>query len=315
MTTIRSTHRLLGLSAILILTGTAWGQNTYHASIDAWRTEREATIKADDGWLTVTGLFWLKEGRNNFGTGADNEIVLPSGSGPTRAGTFLLKEGKITLQVVEDADVSLAGKAIHSLDVKTDAKGPPDVLRIADLSLTVIKRGQRYGVRLKDRHSRNRKEFTGLRWYPVQESFRIAARFIPYDQPKEIEIVNVIGDVEKSKSPGVLTFTLQGQQYRLEPIVDEGKLFIIFKDLTSGKTTYPAGRFLYAEAPKDAPKESIVTLDFNQAINPPCAFTAFATCPLPPRQNRLNIAIEAGEQTYHAGGVIPNNRQKRRSRR
>ena len=302
MTTISSKHRLIFLLVILILTLVALGQNSYHASMKVWRTEREATLKADDGWLTVTGLFWLKEGANNFGTGPDNEIVLPSGSGPARAGTFSLKEGKITLRVVEDADVSLAGKAIRTLEVKTDATGPPDVLRIADLRLTVIRRGARYGVRLKDRHSKNLKEFTGLKWYPVQESFRIAARFIPYDQSQEIEIVNVIGDVEKSKSPGVLTFTLQGRQYRLEPIIDEGKLFIIFKDLTSGKTTYPAGRFLYAEAPKAGPKESVVTLDFNQAINPPCAFTAFATCPLPPRQNRLNIAIWAGEQTYHRKG-------------
>ena len=302
MSNISSKHRLACITAILILTGIVQGQNSYRTSTETWRKEREASLKTDDGWLTVTGLFWLKEGANNFGTAAENEIVLPPGSSPAQAGSFLLNKGKITLRVASGAHLSLGGKSVRSREVKTDAKGSPDVFRIADLRLTVIKRGERFGVRLKDKHSKARNAFTGLKWYPVQESFRIAATFTPYDEPKEIEIVNVIGDVEKSKSPGVLSFSMQGREYRLEPIVDEGKLFIIFKDLTSGKTTYPAGRFLYAEAPKDRKKASSITLDFNRAINPPCAFTAFATCPLPPRQNRLDIAIEAGEQTYHSNG-------------
>jgi uncharacterized protein (DUF1684 family) len=309
MTINSSIHRLVYVFVILIVAAIAEGQGSYRTSIESWRQEREAQLKTDQGWLTVTGLFWLKEGANNFGTGADNEIVLPSGSAPARAGVFVLGTGKVTLRVAEKADVRLAGKPIRTLKVKTDAAGPPDVLRIGDLTLTVIKRGARIGIRLKDKHSANRKEFTGLKWYPVQESFRIAATFIPYDRPKEIEIVNIIGDVEKSKSPGVLTFKLQGRDYRLEPIVDEGKLFIIFRDLTSGKTTYPAGRFLYAEAPKAGKKESLVTLDFNRAINPPCAFTAFATCPLPPRQNHLDIAVEAGEQTYHASNKATKDEQ------
>ena len=305
MAAIRSQHRLATLSAIVILAGVALAQDSYRRSIDTWRAEREKTIKGEEGWLSVTGLFWLKEGPNHFGAGADNEIVLPLESGVARAGIFLLDQGKITLHVEDGVGVSLAGEPVRRLEVKTDAAGSPDVLRIGGLSLTVIKRGKRYGVRLKDDLSRNRREFTGLKWYPVRESFRVAARFIAYDQPKEIDIVNVLGDVEKSKSPGVLSFTLLGRTHRLEPIIDDGKLFIIFKDLTSGKTTYPAGRFLYAEMPKDdanqGPKDSVVILDFNQAINPPCAFTDFATCPLPPRQNRLNIAIDAGEKTYHLG--------------
>jgi uncharacterized protein (DUF1684 family) len=299
MTTIRPRHLLICPSAILLVLCVGLSQTSYHASTESWRLEREAQLKADEGWLTVTGLFWLKEGANTFGTDAGNEIVLPPGSAPARAGVFLLGNGKVTLRAAENAGVRLRGKPIRTLKVQTDAAGPPDVLRIGDLALTVIKRGERLGIRLKDKHSRNRKEFAGLKWYPVQESFRIAATFIPYDRPKEIEIVNILGDVEKSKSPGVLSFKLQGRDYRLEPILDEGKLFIIFKDLTSGKTTYPAGRFLYADAPKPGKKESVVTLDFNRAINPPCAFTDFATCPLPPSQNRLNIAIEAGEKTYH----------------
>ena len=301
MTSISSKRRLVCITTILILTGIALGQSSYRTSTETWRKEREASLRTDDGWLTVTGLFWLKEGGNKFGTASENEIVLRPGSGPARAGTLLLNKGKITIRVAADAHVSLGGKPIRSREVKTDAKGSPDVLRIADLRLTVIKRGERFGVRLKDKHSKARDSFTGLKWYPVQESFRVAATFTPYGEPREIEIVNVIGDVEKSKSPGVLSFNLQGRAYRLEPIVDEGKLFIIFRDLTSGKTTYPAGRFLYAEYPKDKTRASSITLDFNRAINPPCAFTAFATCPLPPRQNRLEIAIEAGEQTYHSG--------------
>jgi uncharacterized protein (DUF1684 family) len=130
----------------------------------------------------------------------------------------------------------------------------------------------------------------------VRESYRVEATFTPFEKPKEITIINVLGDEVKMRNPGILSFTLNGQDFQLKPVVEEeGKLFIIFRDLTAGRSTYPAGRFLDADAPKDGK----VILDFNEATNPPCAFTAYATCPLPPKQNYLPIAIEAGEQTYH----------------
>jgi uncharacterized protein (DUF1684 family) len=273
----------------------ASGQDSYRGKIAKFRTEREAELKTEDGWLSVAGLFWLKEGENRFGADPSNEIVLPEGSAPGRAGVFELRDGKTTLRVEGGVAVSLNGKAITTLEMKSDEKQKPDVIRLGSLSINVIKRGERYGIRVKDPNSEQRREFKGLRWFPVKQSYRITANFVTYDPPKQIEIPNVLGDVNKTPSPGYVVFNLKGKEYRLDPILeDKDKLFFIFSDLTNGKTTYGAGRFLYAALPRHGK----VTLDFNRAENPPCAFTQFATCPLPPRQNRLNVAIEAGELNY-----------------
>jgi uncharacterized protein len=271
------------------------GQTSYQATIEAWREKREAGLKNDGGWLTVAGLFWLKEGSNNLGTDRSNDIVLPSGSAPAKVGTLEFHNGKTTLRVAEGVTVLSKGQPVTTLEMQPDVSENPDIINVGDLTMFVIKRGQRYGIRLKDKNSKQRREFTGLHWYPVKESYLITAKFVPYDKPKEIPITSIIGDVDNMPSPGYVTFKLADQEYRLEPVLEDEKLFFIFKDLTSGKSTYPAGRFLYADMPKDG----TVTLDFNKAYNPPCAFTAFATCPLPPPQNRLKVAIEAGELTYH----------------
>ncbi|MBL8166994.1 MAG: DUF1684 domain-containing protein [Acidobacteria bacterium] len=272
-------------------------QDSYDNTIEKWRTERETKLKANDGWLTVTGLFWLREGQNEFGSAPTNDIVLPPGSAPDKLGSFEWLNGKITLHVAEGATVTANGKSVRELVLYSETVKRPEVIEAGDLSFLLLKRGDRWGIRLKDKNSFARQNFTGLRWYPAKESYRIAAEFIAYDQPKDIPIVNILGDIENYKSPGLLKFKLNGQEYTLEPVNSGGdRLFIIFRDLTSNKTTYPASRFLYADAPKDGK----VILDFNQAINPPCAFTAYATCPLPPKQNRLNVAIEAGELIYHS---------------
>ena len=271
--------------------------NSYRQKIEKWRAEKEAELKSDNGWLTVAGLFWLKEGVNRFGTDASNEIVLPEGSAPAKAGEFEFHAGKTTLRVENGVAATSNGKPVTTIELKTDEKQQPDIINIGSLSLNVIKRGERYGVRVKDKNSKQRREFTGLRWFDIKESYRITATFVRYDKPKEIEIPNVLGDVNKMPSPGYVTFKLDGKEYRLDPVLEgKDKLFFIFSDSTSGKATYGAGRFLYA----DLPEGETVVLDFNQAINPPCAFTPFATCPLPPRQNRLRVAIEAGELNYHS---------------
>lgn len=275
----------------------ASAQESYDQTIQKWRAEREAKLKADDGWLTVTGLFWLREGQNEFGSAPTNDIVLPPGSAPDKLGSFEWLNGKITLRVAEGATVTANSKPVRELVLHSETVKRPEVIEAGDLSFLLLKRGDRWGIRLKDKNSFARQSFTGLRWYAAKESYRIAAEFIAYDQPKDIPIVNVLGDIENYKSPGLLKFKLNGQEYTLEPVNSGGdRLFIIFRDLTSNKTTYAASRFLYADAPKDGK----VILDFNQAINPPCAFTAYATCPLPPKQNRLNVAIEAGELIYHS---------------
>jgi uncharacterized protein (DUF1684 family) len=288
------------LAVASITAGTAGAQDSYDKTIQTWRAEREAKLKADDGWLTVSGLFWLREGRNDFGAAPANDIVLPPGSAPDKLGTFELANGKVTLHVAEGAAVTANGKPVRELELHSDvaeAAKKPVLIQAGELSFLLLKRGERFGIRLKDKNSAVRRDFTGLRWYPAKESYRVTAEFIPYEQPREIPILNILGDIEKYKSPGLLKFKLNGQDYTLEPVTSGGdKLFIILRDLTSNKTTYAASRFLYADKPKDGQ----VILDFNQAINPPCAFTAYATCPLPPKQNRLNVAIEAGELTYHA---------------
>ena len=268
----------------------------YRAAVEKWRQDRETRLKSDTGWLTVAGLFWLKPGANRFGSAKDNDIVLPSGA-PGLAGIFELKGDKVTVKIQSGATVTSAGEAITQMEMKSDSEGEPSILALGDLSMFVIKRGDKYAIRLKDKNSRMRKDFTGLTWFGVDPGYRITAEFTPFEPAKQIPIPNILGQTENLPSPGYVTFRLHGKNVRLEPVLespDAKELFFIFRDKTSGKTTYPSGRFLYAEMAQ----EGKVVLDFNKAYNPPCAFTPYATCPLPPPQNRLEVPIEAGERNY-----------------
>jgi uncharacterized protein (DUF1684 family) len=279
-----------------ILAAPAAAQQSDHAypeQIQKWREDYDAALKQDDGWLTVAGLFWLKKGDNGFGTGLSNTIVLPEGSAPEFAGTFIFHDGKTRVLARPGVALLLNGRPLQTeMPLTPDSpSGKPDRMTLGRLSMIVIKRGDRYGIRLWDKASSARREFQVSSWFPIQESYRITARFTSYPQPKMIAILNVLGDSEDTPSPGYATFERDGKQFRLEPVLEDNQLFFLFKDLTSGKQTYPAGRFVYADLPKDGK----VVLDFNKAHNPPCAFTSYATCPLPPRQNYLPAAIEAGE--------------------
>jgi uncharacterized protein len=272
------------------------GQSSFHVENQKWREKREAELKGEEGWLTVAGLFWLKAGPNTFGTGSNQSIVLPNGSAPAHVGTLELASGVVTLKSAPGIRVLVNDKVVGEFEMRFDGEEPPAPFTVASLKLSVIKRGERYGLRVRDKNSAARREFTGLRWFPARESYRVTASFTPDPQAKEIIIMNVLGDELKMKSPGTLSFELNGKRYQLRPVVeDDKKLFILFKDKTAGKTTYGAGRFLYADLPQDGK----VVLDFNRAENPPCAFTLYATCPLPPRQNFLPIPINAGEMDFH----------------
>ena len=274
----------------------ASGQTSFTADTQKWREQHETEIKAEDGWLTVSGLFWLKEGTTTIGTGEKSDIVLPARSAPVTVGSLELNNGVVSLRVSDGVVVQVNDKPVQEYVMTFETDKPPDQFKVGSLKLGVIKRGNRYGLRVRDKNSPARLHFKGLKWFPARENYRIIATFTAYDEPKEIRIMNVLGDELKLKTPGLLTFTLNGQKFELRPVIeDEKKLFIIFRDLTAGKTTYPAGRFLYADLPKDGK----VVLDFNRAENPPCAFTEFATCPLPPRQNFMNTAINAGEMRFH----------------
>jgi uncharacterized protein (DUF1684 family) len=219
--------------------------------------------------------------------------VLPRG--PARAGVFQFRGGKTVFRASQGVNASINGKpASAAAPLKSDTDGTPDQVRMDGLTMFVIHRGNRYGIRLRDPESKQRREFTGEHWFPVNGSYRVSAKFVAYDKPNMIPITNVLGQTELEPSPGYATFALQGRALRLEPVTEDDHLFFIFRDLTAGHETYAAGRFLYAAVPKNG----VVELDFNKAENPPCAFTAFATCPLPPKQNRLEVRIEAGELNY-----------------
>ncbi len=272
----------------------------YRAEVRKWREDRESRLKADGGWLTVAGLFWLKEGVNAFGSDPAGDLVLPAGA-PARAGVFVFARGRTTVRLQPGVQATVGGTPVTTRELKSDESGSPDVLVMGPLTFQIIKRGERYGVRLKDNNSATRKAFTGLRWYDVREDYRITARFTSYPAPRPVKVPNILGQSELMPSPGFAVFSWGGQEIRLEGVLEEPQaeeLFFIVRDQTSGKETYPAGRFLYA----DLPKQGKIVLDFNKAYNPPCAFTAYATCPLPPPQNWMPVRIEAGELEYGSHG-------------
>ena len=280
------------LSLALFLTfAQAHPAMTYPESIQEWRQTREAGLKTDNGWLTVSGLFWLEQGSNKAGADDSKPIRLPDGY-PKEFGSFERTGENVVFHAAKGVFTSPGGPTVR---LRSDADGAtPDVLRFRDLALTVIKRSGRLAVRMRDTNSKMRRDFTGLKWFPIRPNMSVEAKWVAYEQPKTIAIPNVLNFVDEQKTLGYAVFQLHGKEHTLEPIIEGHELFYIFKDLTAGKETYPAGRFLYSEMPVDGK----VILDFNKAQNPPCAFTPYATCPLPPKQNRLQTRIEAGELTY-----------------
>jgi uncharacterized protein (DUF1684 family) len=268
----------------------------YRDEIRKYRASREAELQADDGWLTVAGLFWLKPGANVVGSAAGSDIRLPK-KAPARVGVFELKDGRVMFTADPNTHVTSVGKPVGTRAVAAPTQDP-SALAIGDLRMFVVRREDRFGIRMRDLNSTMRREYKGLRFYPVRSVFRVGARFFPYDKPRTIAIPNVLGQAPEMESPGYVTFTLNRKAFRLEPVyeTDERKdLFFIFKDTTSRDATYPAGRFLHT----DLPKNGVVMVDFNKAYNPPCAFTDFASCALPPIQIPLHVRIEAGELAYH----------------
>jgi uncharacterized protein len=270
----------------------------YQKTIADWRAQQEASLKAEDGWLTVVGLHWLKEGENRVGSNVSFEVPLPK-SAPDRAGTITVRAGKVRFKPAAGVAVSFNGKPAAETELKPDTTPNYDVLAVGKVKFFVIKREDKFGVRVKDNDSIAHKEFSGLRWYPVDPSWRIQAKFIPWDKPHPLTFDTTVGVKERDESPGYVSFQRNGKRFTMEPVVDGKQLWFVMRDLTSGKTTYAASRFLYADLPKGGiQKSGVVEIDFNRAENPPCVFTDFATCPLPPAQNRLPLAVTAGEQMY-----------------
>jgi uncharacterized protein (DUF1684 family) len=264
----------------------------YRASVEKWRQEYEADLTSDHGWLTISGLFWLHEGENRFGSDPANDIVLPE-SAPADAGSFDFHAGKTIAHIKPGVAATVNGKPVDTAELRPDSRD--DRVILGPLTLWVHASGDRYAIRLRDPKSMLRRDFHGLAWFPVDQSYRVVARFVAYDQPRRVPIQNLAGDSLALPISGYVVFTLHGQEFRLECQTEsDGSLSFVIRDLTSGKETYAASRFLDADAPKDG----AVVLDFNEAYNPPCAYNPYTTCPLPPPGNRLHTRIEAGEKAY-----------------
>jgi uncharacterized protein (DUF1684 family) len=253
----------------------------YAKAMEKWRAERLAEINGEDGWTTLVGLFWLKPGSNKIGSDPSNDIVLPRPGAQKFVGSIILAHGIVRLEADPKAGITSGGRSVTSMDLQSDEKGKPTSLLLGSLTLLVIKRGERLGLRVKDNRHPARANFAGLEYFPLNLKWNLKATFLPYSPHKSVAITNLLGMVEDMVSPGALVFEIDGNSYRLDPVLEKGsnKLFVIFSDKTAGKETYGAGRYLYADPPGADGK---VTVDFNKAHNPPCAFTKFATCPFPP---------------------------------
>ncbi len=267
----------------------------YVESVQAWQQERIKTLQNKDGWLSLAGLFWLKPGENTFGADKVNDLIFPKENSPAFIGTFILDNNQVSVKIAQNVTVLCNEKPVTSMSLVSDMDGDPSILTYKSLSWYLIKRGDRYGIRLKDSESENFKNFKGIDRYDIDPRWNIAAQFEPYDPPKKITVPNVLGNINKENCPGALVFQINNKTYRLDPIAEPGddSFFIIFADETTGKQTYGGGRFLVVNAPD---KDGNTHIDFNKAYNPPCVFTPYATCPLPPDQNRLDVEITAGEK-------------------
>jgi uncharacterized protein (DUF1684 family) len=267
------------------------------AAIEQWRAKRLANLKSDTGWLTLTGLFWLKDGENTFGSSAANSLRLDNPALAANAGSFFKTGSTVRFVARDGAGITHDGNAVTSLDLAPDTSEHATVLESGPVSFFVIERAGRYGIRVRDKANPHRTTFAGLDYFPVSTDWVFDARFEPYEPHRKIKIVNILGMEEDMVSPGALVFNKDGREWRLDAILEEpdaDELFVMFADATSGKETYGAGRFMYPKLPENGR----VQLDFNKAYNPPCAFNDFATCPLPPFQNRLALRVTAGEKNY-----------------
>ncbi len=270
---------------------------SYISEIQEWHKERIESLKDRDGVLSVMGLFWLKEGENSFGSHPANDIVLPEGVSPEFIGSFILNDGEVRIKVRPGIKVTCKGKAISEMVLKSDIESDMTLLESGRLSWFIINRNEGSGVRFRDSENPRIHQFKGIETFEVDPDWKLEASFEAYDPARLITTVTAYGAERKYQSPGALIFSMNNNTYILDPISfsDTGRYLVIFGDMTNGEETYGGGRFLYVERPEE---DGTTILDFNKAINPPCAISEFFVCPMPPRQNRLNLKIIAGEKKY-----------------
>ena len=280
--------------------------SNWQAELTAWRAERAKDLQAPNGWLSLVGLEWLKPGDNSVGSAEANALKLKSAAVPYLG---IVRLNRDSIELLPPANgypkgLQVDGKPpANPQPLTADEKGKPSRITIATLQVTVIHRGDQFGLRIRDSQSPTRTGFHGLKWYPPNPALRVKAQWTPYNPPLKRKVPTILGTEVEAEVPGKATFTLDGKTLSLEPIMEgpgETELFFIVKDTTSQDTSYGAGRFLYTPLPDHGlTQRGELWLDFNYLQNPPCAYTPYATCPLPPPQNRLQVALPAGEQRYH----------------
>jgi hypothetical protein len=268
----------------------------YQQSFDKWKSGLIEGLKEE--WLPLAGLFWLKPGDNTFGTDSKNAIVFPKG--PAQAGTFVLAGETVTAKFSASAGAIIAGKQVTNAELQPDTAANPTIVEIGSLRLHVIVRGERVGIRVKDLNSDAVRRYRGPLFFPLDPSYRVTAEWVPSDGKQTVDVPNVLGDVTPTPAAGTAIFRINGKELKLTDLGGDPaqQLFFVFSDPTSKTNTYPGGRFLKAGPVMNG----TVVLDFNRAYNPPCSVTPYATCPLAPKENRLSVPIEAGEQYDHKSG-------------
>ena len=299
--------RLITIFFALLATPVFAQEANWEHELAAWRTQHVNDLLKPAGWLSLTGLEWLQPGDNTFGTASDNKIHL-AGSGAGHIGILRLEGNNVKLLPPSGGfppDLQVAGAPAKEQPLLVEAdndKNAPHIT-IGTLNMYVIRREDKYALRVKDSKSPTLAGFHGLHWYDPNEKYRVKAKWIPYNPQKSVTLATLAGTTYSQPVPGAAEFVLDGKTYRLEPVMEDAaatQLFFILRDTTSATTTYKACRFLYTVLPTHGvDKQGELWLDLNRLENPPCAYTAFATCPLPPTQNRLPIALPVGEKRYH----------------
>ncbi len=292
--------KILSLISLGLLVAGATAAESLPAEDRAWRDERVARLTKPDGWLTLVGLHFLKDGANSVGSAAGNDVVLAQG--PARLGTVTVTVaagGKVSLKVAAGVETRVEDRVVREVELKWDAPSAPTKVTVGSVTLFAIDRGGKKALRVKDSAAPRRVQFSGLKYFPIDPAWRVAARWMPFEKARLMPVKNILGQVSSESVAGKAVFERDGKTFELLAI-DEGPddpLFFVISDATSGRETYGGGRHLYAPRPTG----NTLILDFNRAENPPCAFTPFSTCPVPPKENQLPFAVAAGEKAYRGG--------------
>ncbi len=270
-------------------------ETAYVESIEEWQLQRMERLKSKNGWLNLAGLFWLEEGENSFGSDPSNKVVFPE-KADAFCGTLILDDGKVFMQVNDGVEIGIGNSLVTQADLIHDQAKNTTHLQQGDLAWNIIKRGERYGIRMRDYKHPRINQLAHIPSYPIQTSYVVEATLKPFDEPRTMVVATPVeGFTESYECPGELHFKIKNEALVLYPFISGKSYFLVIADETTGMDTYGAGRFMYS-MPDSTGR---IILDFNKAYNPPCVFSPYATCPMPPRENFLPIAIEAGEKSVH----------------